>query len=133
MYRIFILMFCIFALFLGGGGRASLLAQMVKNLLAMQETWIQPQGWEDPQRRKWLLTPIFLPGEFYGQRIQSMGSQRVRHVWVTKTLSWTTSRTANDEDESIDINWRIAWGLIFWSVWRVVDTCLTEISDPGEM
>ena len=27
---------------------ASLVAQMVKNLPAMQETWIQSLGWEDP-------------------------------------------------------------------------------------
>ena len=27
---------------------ASLVAQMVKNLPAMQETWVQPLGWEDP-------------------------------------------------------------------------------------
>ena len=27
---------------------ASLLAQTVKNLPAMQETWVQPLGWEDP-------------------------------------------------------------------------------------
>ena len=27
---------------------ASLVAQTVKNLLAMQETWIQPLGQEDP-------------------------------------------------------------------------------------
>ena len=27
---------------------ASLLAQMVKNLPAMQETWVQSLGWEDP-------------------------------------------------------------------------------------
>ena len=27
---------------------ASLMAQMVKNLPAMWETWIQPLGWEDP-------------------------------------------------------------------------------------
>ena len=26
---------------------ASLVAQLVKNLPAMQETWIQPLGWED--------------------------------------------------------------------------------------
>ena len=31
-------------------------------------------GW----RRKWQLTPVFLPGEFYGQR-SFMGSQRVGH------------------------------------------------------
>ena len=27
---------------------ASLVAQMVKNLIAMQETWVQSLGWEDP-------------------------------------------------------------------------------------
>ena len=27
---------------------ASLVAQLVKNPPAMQETWIQPLGWEDP-------------------------------------------------------------------------------------
>ena len=27
--------------------KASLLAQMVKNLLVMQETWVQYLGWED--------------------------------------------------------------------------------------
>ena len=27
---------------------ASLVAQMVKNLLAVQETWVQSLGWEDP-------------------------------------------------------------------------------------
>ena len=28
--------------------RVSLVAQMVKNLPAMQETWVQSLGWEDP-------------------------------------------------------------------------------------
>ena len=28
--------------------RASLVAQMVKNLLAMQETWVRPLGGKDP-------------------------------------------------------------------------------------
>ena len=27
---------------------ASLVAQLVKNLPAMQETWVHPQGWVDP-------------------------------------------------------------------------------------
>ena len=30
------------------GGWASLIAQLVKNLPAMQETWVQSMGWEDP-------------------------------------------------------------------------------------
>ena len=28
--------------------RASLVAQIVKNLPAMQDTWIRPVGWDDP-------------------------------------------------------------------------------------
>ena len=47
---------------------ASLVTQMVKNLPAMQETQVQSPGWEDPQRREWIPTPVFLPGEFHGQR-----------------------------------------------------------------
>ena len=39
---------------------------MVKNP-AMQETWVQFLGWDDPQRRKWQLTPVFLLGKSHGQ------------------------------------------------------------------
>ena len=28
--------------------RASLVAQLIKNLLAMRETWVRSLGWEDP-------------------------------------------------------------------------------------
>ena len=37
---------------------------MVKNLPAMQETWVRKIPW----RSKGLPTPVFLPGEFHGQR-----------------------------------------------------------------
>ena len=30
------------------------MAQMVKNPPAMQETWVQSLGWEDPWRMEWL-------------------------------------------------------------------------------
>ena len=39
---------------------ASLKAQMVKSLLAMQETWVQSLCWEDPWRKKWQFIPVFL-------------------------------------------------------------------------
>ena len=42
---------------------ASLVAQMVKNPPPMQETWVWSLGWEDPRRRAWQPTPVFLPGE----------------------------------------------------------------------
>ena len=45
---------------------ASLVAQLVKNPLAMQEIWVQSLGWEDPWRRDRLLTPVFWPREFRG-------------------------------------------------------------------
>ena len=48
--------------------RDSPMAQMVKNLPAMQVTQVWFLGWEDPLRRKWLPTPIFLPRESHGQR-----------------------------------------------------------------
>ena len=49
-------------------GWASLVAQRVKNLPAIQETWAQSLGWEDEWKRKWQPTPVFFPGEFHGQR-----------------------------------------------------------------
>ena len=52
----------------------------------MQETQTQSLHQEDPWRRKWQPTPVFLPGESHGGRSlvgQSMGSQRVGHNWVT--------------------------------------------------
>ena len=48
---------------------ASLVAQRVKNLPAMQETQFDPWVEKIPWRRKWQPTSVFLPGEFHGQRI----------------------------------------------------------------
>ena len=41
--------------------KASLVAQLVKNLPVMQETSVQSLGQEDPWRRAWQPTPVF-PG-----------------------------------------------------------------------
>ena len=45
---------------------ASLVAQLVKNLPAMWETWVQSLDWEDPLRRERLPTSVLWPGEFHG-------------------------------------------------------------------
>ena len=61
---------------------ASLVAQIVKNLPAMQKTQVRSPSQEGPWRRKWQPTPVILPEEFHGQAIgylQSMGFQRVGH------------------------------------------------------
>ena len=46
--------------------RASLVAQLVKNPPAMQETKFNPQVKKIPWRRERLSTPVFWPGEFHG-------------------------------------------------------------------
>ena len=44
-------------------------AQMVKNLSAMQETQVQSLGWDDPLEKGMAPpTPVFLPGEPHGQK-----------------------------------------------------------------
>ena len=61
----------------------SLVAQMVKCLAAMQETWVQSLGRKDPLEKEmathsstlaWKISWMEEPG-----RLQSMGSQRVGH------------------------------------------------------
>ena len=47
---------------------ASLVAQTVNNVPAMQETRVQSLGWEDPLEKGMQSTPIFWPREFHGQR-----------------------------------------------------------------
>ena len=64
-------------------GGTSLVAQMVKNLPAMLETWVPSLGWEDPLEESmathssilaWRIPWTEEPGG-----LQSMGSQRVGH------------------------------------------------------
>ena len=62
---------------------ASLVAQMVKNLPAMQETWIRVLGWEDPLEAE-MATHSSIPAwrtpwTEEPDGLQFMGSQRVRH------------------------------------------------------
>ena len=73
---------------------ASLVAQMVKNLPAIQETWVQFLGWEDPLEKGMVGNPLQSPAwriprtEKPG-RLQSMVSQRVIYDWMTNTFSTT--------------------------------------------
>ena len=65
----------------------SLVAQMVKRLSAMWETWVQSLCWEVPWRRKWQPTPVLLPRKSHGRRsLVSMGLQRVGHDSATEQL-----------------------------------------------
>ena len=47
---------------------ASLVAQTVKHLPTMQETWVQSLGWADPLENEMTTTPVLLPGKSHGWR-----------------------------------------------------------------
>ena len=61
----------------------SLVAQMVKNLSAMQETWIQSLGREDPLEKSMVTHSSILAWRISWTEelggLQFMGLQRVRH------------------------------------------------------
>ena len=70
-------------IFLCASCLASLVAQRLKHLPAMRETWVRSLGWEDPLEKEkathssilaWRIPWTEEPG-----RLQSMGSQRVGH------------------------------------------------------
>ena len=88
LYSWVTLFFCAMSCFVG----TSLVVQMIKNLPAMQETHVQSLGREDPLEKgmtphsgtlAWRIPRTEKPGG-----LQSMGSQRVRHDWVTKNCTW---------------------------------------------
>ena len=77
-----------FILLLSG---ASLVAQLVKNLPAVQETRVQSLGWEDPLEKETATHSSILTWKIWWTEelggLQSMGSQRVGHDWATVTYS----------------------------------------------
>ena len=80
MWRLFTLQFKSFH-------GASLVAQMVKNLPAMQETWVQSLGWEDLLEKEIATYSSILawgriPWTEEPGRLKSIGLQRIRHDWA---------------------------------------------------
>ena len=67
--------------------KASLVAQTVKRLPAMRKTRIQFLGRQDPLEKEMAIHSSILawkiPWTEEPDRLQSMGSQRVGHDWVT--------------------------------------------------
>ena len=57
---------------------ASFVAQLVKNLPAMQETWVRSLGWEDPLEKEKTTHSSILVWRIRWT-VWSMGLQRVRH------------------------------------------------------
>ena len=70
------------------------MAQVVKNLPALQDSWVQSLGGEDSLEKRMATHSIILPfwnGEFHGQRSlvgYSPWGHRVGRDWVTYTIAW---------------------------------------------
>ena len=64
----------------------STVAQLLKNLPAVRETWVQSLGWEDPLEKGKATHSSIL-----AWRIPNMDSQRVGHDWVTFTFTFHES------------------------------------------
>ena len=62
-----------------------LVAQLVKNLPTMRETWVQSLGWEDPLEKGKATDSCILAWRI-PWTVQSLGLQRVNHDWVTFTF-----------------------------------------------
>ena len=82
------------------------MAQRVKSLPAMQETWVQSLVWADPLEKAmathssilaWRIPWTEEPG-----RLQSMASQRVRQNWATNTFKILGVRTSTHEFMNFD-------------------------------
>ena len=85
---------------------AFLVAQTVKHLPAMRETWVWSLGWEELEKGKASHSSILawrIPWT-----IQSMGSQRVGHDWVTFTFHFHAMEKEMATYSST-LAWKIPW------------------------
>ena len=79
--------------------KASLVAQTVKNLPAMQETQVQSQDWKDPleMEKATCSTPLFLPGKSHRRR-----SLEGYHPWGHKELDTTEQLTHSELNQNVN-------------------------------
>ena len=91
---------------------ASLVAQMVKNPPAVQETQVWSLGREDPLEKGMAIHSGILiwkiPWTEEHGRLQSMGSKSIRHNWVTKQQA---PEILNYSQTS-----RSCWCCIWWTI-----------------
>ena len=107
----------------------SLVAQMLKNLSAMQETWVWSLGWEDSLEKGMAAHSSALarriPWTFELGGLQSMGSQRVGHDWATYTFTFN-SAPANYEARCTTG----MWGTLLKDWWAGEEQFLTLQRQP---
>ena len=68
--------------------RASLVAQLVKNWHAMQETWVWSLGWEDPLEKGMAPHSSILAWRIPTDRGNWWGHRRAGHDWARVSTGW---------------------------------------------
>ena len=102
-----------------------MVAQTVKKLPAMRETWVWSLDWEDPLNKEMAThSSIFawrIPWTEEPGSLQSTGSQRVRHDWVTNIQDKEYMEYGDDKGPII----------LFIARWPTIDllTCCGETGD----
>ena len=107
----FLISFCVFAIgfcfvftmrLTYNNLQVSHVAQLVKNLPAVQETWVRSLGWEDPLEKEMETHSSILVWKISWQEepggLQSMGSKRVGHNWATNSNLLTYLLTYRELD-----------------------------------
>ena len=104
---------------------ASFVAQLVKSLPAMRETWVWCLGWEDVLEKGKAIHSSILAWRS-PWTVKSMGLQRFGHDWVTFIFTFICGRLislAYEITQPIKTNHAIFWGLLSsemaHSLWRV--------------
>ena len=83
-----------------------LVAQLVKNLPAIQETLVRFLGWEDPlEQRDRLPTPVFF-GFLVAQPVKNLLA--IQDMWV-QSLGWDNPLEEGTATKSSILAWRIPW------------------------
>ena len=100
---------------------ASLVVQRLKRLPAMWETWVWSLGWEDPLEKEMTTHSSILARRIPWMEkpggLQSRGSQRVGHDWVT-SLSLSLWGGANGKELACQCWRRKRHGFNPW-VWKI--------------
>ena len=75
----------------------TMVAQTVKNLPAMKETWVWSLGWEGPLEKGMTIHSSIIAWRILWTEdpsgLQFMGLQRVRLDWVTKAITFSPTET----------------------------------------
>ena len=106
--------------------RGSLVAQLVKNLPAMQETWVRSLGWEDPWRRERLPTPVLWPGEFRGlySHWVTKSQTRLSDLHFASMICWITFYAFASSQKSSPF-----YTLLIYLIWVIISLGAKEFGD----